>query len=95
MTFSLEKGQVFSGISHVESVVSDEDTDSGQQEKITEASIEAVIPFVYVDLDKLFFHLIVKPSERLSAHTLYEACPQITGKFFKVLFNYIISPNAP
>jgi hypothetical protein len=58
-------------------------------------SFEAVIPFVQVDLSNDLYLLLEKPFIILSYKPIHFEKISLSGRYFKTLFYYIISPNAP
>jgi hypothetical protein len=58
-------------------------------------SLEAIVPFVQVDLIQDFFFLLSPTFSMISLPDAIPMKPVYRSKYFRILFLFVISPNAP
>ncbi|MFN6947279.1 MAG: hypothetical protein ACK4ND_20240 [Cytophagaceae bacterium] len=97
MAFSLEGRSILPSFDKTQSTTLADSDDNGDtsEERISEASFEAVIPFIQVDLNKGLYLILNKPFVSIPYKTFYSEVSTCFFNYFKILFSYVISPNAP
>jgi len=81
--------------------VEKKNTESANDERPVHASfdkaisLEAIVPFVQVDLIQDFFFLLSPSFSLISLPDRIPQKPAYRSKYFRILFLFVISPNAP